>query len=76
MEAVYTLLGIERGVPEVFNSTYDIAPLLDALHQLRDGEEVARCRARRSCRDRVLARLDRTGSVRCSTTPACWREDT
>ena len=38
MEAVYTLLDIERGVPEVFNSTYDIRTLLAATGRLRDGE--------------------------------------
>lgn len=40
MEAVYTLLGIERGVPEVFNSTYDIRKILGAVHVLRDGREI------------------------------------
>jgi oleate hydratase len=40
MEAVYTLLGIERGVPEVFNSTYDIRMLLAASGRLRDGKEI------------------------------------
>ncbi len=39
MEAVYQLLDIERGVPEVFNSTYDIRTLLVATSRLRDGEE-------------------------------------
>lgn len=38
MEAVYTLLGVERGVPEVFNSTYDIRSLLAASGRLRDGQ--------------------------------------
>ena len=38
MEAVYQLLGIERGVPEVFNSTYDIRTLLAGSSRLRDGE--------------------------------------
>jgi oleate hydratase len=38
MEAVYQLLDIERGVPEVFNSTYDIRKLLAAMSRLRDGE--------------------------------------
>jgi len=37
MEAVYTLLNVERGVPEVFNSTYDVRTLLAAVHALRDG---------------------------------------
>jgi oleate hydratase len=40
MEAVYTLLGVERGVPEVFNSTYDIRKMLGAMHVLRDGREL------------------------------------
>jgi oleate hydratase len=38
MEAVYTLLDVERGVPEVFNSTYDIRTLLAAIGPLRDGK--------------------------------------
>ncbi|AHH16174.1 oleate hydratase [Nocardia nova SH22a] len=37
MEAVYRLLGIERGVPEVFNSTYDVRSLLNAVSHMRDG---------------------------------------
>jgi oleate hydratase len=40
MEAVYTLLDVERGVPEVFNSTYDIRMLLAASGRLRDGKEI------------------------------------
>ncbi len=40
MEAVYTLLDVERGVPEVFNSTYDIRMLLAASGRLRDGREI------------------------------------
>jgi hypothetical protein len=39
MEAVYTHLNIERGVPEVFNSTYDIRTLLAAVGFLRDGQK-------------------------------------
>ena len=38
MEAVYTLLDIERGVPEVFNSTYDVRALFHAVNRMRDGE--------------------------------------
>jgi oleate hydratase len=38
MEAVYTLLDVERGVPEVFNSTYDVRKLLAAASKLRDGK--------------------------------------
>lgn len=40
MEAVYTLLNVDRGVPEVFNSTYDIRTLLSAIHYLRDGKDM------------------------------------
>ncbi|GAA2588001.1 oleate hydratase [Microbacterium binotii] len=40
MEATYQLLGIERGVPEVFNSTYDIRYLLKATSRMRDGDTV------------------------------------
>ncbi|WP_454634381.1 oleate hydratase [Bradyrhizobium cenepequi] len=40
MEAVYALLGVERGVPEVFNSTYDIRTLLAAVGPLTDGQGV------------------------------------
>ena len=38
MEAVYTLLDVERGVPEVWGSQYDIRVLLNAVTSLRDGE--------------------------------------
>ena len=37
MEAVYTLLDIDRGVPEVWGSTYDVRDLLHATVALRDG---------------------------------------
>jgi len=40
MEATYQLLGIDRGIPEVFNSTYDVRKLLDAMSRLRDGKEL------------------------------------
>ena len=38
MEAVYTLLNVDRGVPEVWGSTYDVRDLLDATVKLRDGK--------------------------------------
>lgn len=38
MEAVYTLLNVDRGVPEVWFSTYDVRDLLNATVKLRDGE--------------------------------------
>lgn len=40
MEAVYTLLDIDRGVPEVWASTYDVRDLLDATVKLRDGKKL------------------------------------
>lgn len=39
MEAVYVLTGVERGVPEVYNSRYDIRYLLSAGMELLDGEK-------------------------------------
>ena len=39
MEAVYTLLNIDRGVPEVWGSVYDVRDLLDATVKLRDGKK-------------------------------------
>lgn len=41
MEAVYQLTGVDRGVPEVFASTYDVRVLLNAMCHLRDGKELA-----------------------------------
>ena len=38
MEAVYTLLNVDRGVPEVWGSTYDVRDLLNATVRLRDGK--------------------------------------
>ncbi len=38
MEAVYTLMRVDRGVPEVWGSTYDVRDLLNATIQLRDGQ--------------------------------------
>ena len=40
MEAVYTLLDIDRGVPEVWGSVYDLRDLLNATVQLRDGKKI------------------------------------
>lgn len=41
MESVYTLLNVDRGVPEVFNSCYDIRVLLDSTSKMMDGKKVA-----------------------------------
>ena len=40
MEAVYTLLNVDRGVPEGWGSVYDIRCLLDATVKLRDGKKI------------------------------------
>lgn len=40
MEAVYTLLDVDRGVPEVWGSVYDVRCLLDATHQMLDGKKL------------------------------------
>ncbi len=40
MESVYTLLNIDRGVPEVWGSTYDIRDLLNATSTLGDGKKL------------------------------------
>lgn len=37
MEAVYGLFGVDRGVPEVWGSVYDIRELLDSSVKLMDG---------------------------------------
>ena len=39
MEAVYTLLNVDRGVPEVWGSVFDLRCLLDATVKLRDGKK-------------------------------------
>ncbi len=39
MEAVYTLLNVDRGVPEVWGSVYDVRDLLDSTVKLRDGKK-------------------------------------
>ena len=41
MIAVYTLLNVDRGVTEVWGSTYDIRDLLNATVKLRDGKPIA-----------------------------------
>ena len=41
MEAVYTLLDIDRGVPEVFGSCYDIRVLLDSTSKMMDGKKLS-----------------------------------
>ena len=38
MEAVYGLLGVDRGVPEVWGSVYDVRELLQSSVHLMDGK--------------------------------------
>ena len=38
MEAVYGLLGVDRDVPEVWGSVYDVRELLDSSVKLMDGK--------------------------------------
>ncbi|MEG0275709.1 MAG: oleate hydratase [Coprobacillus sp.] len=40
MEAVYTLLNVDRAVPEVYDSCYDIRYLLDATAKMMDGRKI------------------------------------
>ncbi|KAF5065813.1 Oleate hydratase [anaerobic digester metagenome] len=40
MESVYTLLDIDRGVPEVWGSTYDVRDLLNATSKMSDGKKI------------------------------------
>lgn len=40
MEAVYTLCDVDRGVPEVWGSVYDVRNLLNATVMLRDGRPI------------------------------------
>ena len=40
MEAVYTLLDIDRGVPEVFASAFDVRMLMNAMYYLNDQKKL------------------------------------
>ncbi|WP_191980354.1 oleate hydratase, partial [Ligilactobacillus pobuzihii] len=40
MESVYNLLNVDRGVPEVFNSIYDIRELLKSMYYLNDKQKL------------------------------------
>lgn len=40
MEAVYSLLNVDRGVPEVFNSIYDVRELLKSMYYLNDKQKL------------------------------------
>lgn len=40
MEAIYTLLNVDHGVPEVFGSCYDIRVLLDSTAKMLEGKKL------------------------------------
>lgn len=67
MEAVYTLLELDRGVPEVFASCYDVRALLDATAGLMDGRKITDMKlgfAERVALDAVLKRIKGTVAER------------
>ncbi|KAH8910520.1 streptococcal 67 kDa myosin-cross-reactive antigen like protein [Coniochaeta sp. PMI_546] len=59
MEAVYRLLKVDRAVPEVFGSTWDVRTLLEAMNQLRDHKELGAWLPER-LRQFLIHRLDGT----------------
>ena len=63
MEAVYTLLDVDRGVPEVWGSVYDVRNLLNATVKLRDGRPVTDMKlnvVEKAVLAKALKRLDGT----------------
>ena len=40
MEAVYTLMNIDHGVPEVWGSEFDVRDMLKAVYHLRDEKKI------------------------------------
>lgn len=59
MEAVYTLLDVERGVPEVYGSVYDVRCLLNAAHYLLDGRKLTEMKLPLPLRVAMRAGLDK-----------------
>ena len=66
MEAVYTLLDVERGVPEVFNSVYDVRCLLNATHYLLDGRKLTEMRLPLPLKVALRAGLDKMNGTTIS----------
>ncbi|MCI1260565.1 MAG: oleate hydratase, partial [Atopobiaceae bacterium] len=63
MEAVYTLLDVDRGVPEVWGSVYDVRCLLDATTKLQDGKKLGDLKlnmVERTVLDGVVKKVDGT----------------
>lgn len=63
MEAVYTLLDVERGVPEVYGSVYDVRCLLNAAHYLLDGRKLTEMKLPLPLRVAMRAGLDKVEST-------------
>ena len=74
MEAVYTLLDIERGVPEPWGSQYDVRALLNAGIVLRDGEKLKAARPDRGVGS-ISHRRSRSGEDRNRRAAAGLRLD-
>ena len=63
MEAVYTLCDVDRGVPEVWGSVYDVRNLLNATVMLRDGKPITDMKLNpieKTVLKQVLKKLDST----------------
>ncbi|MEE1295386.1 MAG: oleate hydratase [Bifidobacterium sp.] len=60
MEAVYTLCDVDRGVPEVWDSEYDVRDMLNAAVKLRDGQPLTTMGRNKVERKAIKAALDRT----------------
>ena len=58
MVAVYTLLNVDRGVPEVWGSIYDIRDLLKATISMRDGRHLTEMKMGRKEKIAVHKALD------------------
>ena len=63
MEAVYTLCDVDRGVPEVWGSVYDVRNLLNATVMLRDGKPITDMKLNpieKTVLKQILKKLDST----------------
>jgi oleate hydratase len=60
MEAVYTLLDVDRAVPEVWGSAYDVRCLLNAAYRLRDDRPLESLKVNPAERLALRAAIDRT----------------
>ena len=55
MESVYTLLDIDRGVPEVWGSKYDVRELLRACYYAIDKKNISE--AKLSFKEKILLKF-------------------